>query len=171
MEKGILGIDPGLGGAAVLLSRDKKIIDKFIMPTVDKQLNLFALYEMLGNLKDRVEIAYLEYVSSRPLQSAPATFKFGRVYGAIEAMLVAHKISYTLVTPKKWTAKILEGIEKTDNPKDRNRIAIMRLFPGIDFRATERCRVSHSGLVDACLIASYGLRVQNGISQGDRKAV
>ena len=171
MEKGILGIDPGLGGAAVLISKDNIILYKFTMPIIENILDIPELNRRLGNIKENVGHTYMEYVASRPLMSSQSVFKFGRVYGITEALLVVNSLSYTLVTPKRWTSVVLEGIEKMNNPKDRNRIAISRLFPDEDFRATERCKVPHSGMVDACLIALYGMRTQSGITQRNRKAV
>jgi hypothetical protein len=33
-----------------------------------------------------------------------------------------------------------------------------RLYPELELRANERCRIAHDGIVDAIAIATYGLR-------------
>jgi hypothetical protein len=40
--------------------------------------------------------------------------------------------------------------------KKMSELAAKRLFPNVDLRATERCKISHDGIVDALLIAYYG---------------
>ena len=79
-------------------------------------------------------------------------------------------ISHTFVQPKKWQS-IWEGVPiqkvptgkknkkgepmyKTDT-KATSLLAVQRLFPNIDLRASERCKIPHDGIVDALLMAEY----------------
>ena len=56
------------------------------------------------------------------------------------------------LTPATWQAEMFRGISGSDS-KQKALIVVSRLFPGVDWRATERCRVAHGGMVDAAAIA------------------
>jgi crossover junction endodeoxyribonuclease RuvC len=155
----ILGIDPGLTGGLVWLDRETLAADVLtVIPTIGKQLNLVALSSWLEANTLQTEHAYLEQVHAMPKQGVSSSFKFGRVYGACEALLVAHRIPYELVSPAKWQRQMHAGIERSLEPKQRSLMAVQRLLPGLNLLASERCRKPHAGLVDAALIALYGLR-------------
>lgn len=151
-----MGIDPGLSGAIVTLEGGE--IEKFVMPTVGNLLELDELNRIFLSLKNSVYHAFLEKVSAMPKQGSSSMFKFGRVYGIAEAFLVSHQIPYTLVTPQRWQRSMHAGVEKNLDPKQRSRVAASRLFPGLDLLANKKCRVPHSGIIDALLIAEYGRR-------------
>jgi hypothetical protein len=46
-----------------------------------------------------------------------------------------------------------------DCPKKRSAVAAQRLYPTFDFRATARSVKAHDGIIDASLIAAWGLHV------------
>ncbi|MFA6168352.1 MAG: hypothetical protein WC700_17145 [Gemmatimonadaceae bacterium] len=48
------------------------------------------------------------------------------------------------------------------NPKNRSVDACAVLFPGVDMRRTEKCKVQHLGMVDAALIAWWNFKTQLG---------
>lgn len=85
-------------------------------------------------------------------------FKFGRVYGALQAMCAAHQIPVLEVTPQRWQAEMLEGIpgiQKTSGKKDTKKmaqLAAQKLFPSLTIPK------KHDGLIDALLIAEWGRR-------------
>lgn len=149
-----LGIDPGLnGGLAWVDSGD--LIYSCVMPTADKFIDLRSLYLKLHRYD--VHHAFLEKVASMPGQGVASTFKFGRVYGATEALLSALCIPYTLIPPQRWTKAMHRGIEPlADTPKERSRLAASMLWPEHDFRKSSRAKLPHDGKVDAALIAEYG---------------
>lgn len=151
-----MGIDPGLSGAIVTL--ENRQLEKFVMPTVGNLLELVELNLIFLSLKNSVDHAFLEKVAAMPKQGPSSMFKFGRVYGIAEALLVAHQIPYTLVTPQRWQKSMHAGVEKNLDPKQRSRVAAARLFPGLDLLANKKCRVPHSGIIDALLICEYGRR-------------
>ena len=178
-QKGILGVDPGLDGGLVLLGPNHQVLEKFILPTIEstkkgtkkqkdgtvketksikRYIDLVQLNRYFEQLKPDVSHCFMEQVASRPGMSAPAVFKFGRVYGILEGLLTGHKIPYTLVTPQRWAKTIHAGIEGGMEPKDKSRVALGRLFPEIDLRSSERSIKPHEGLMDALLIAAYGQR-------------
>lgn len=158
-NKGVLGLDPGLRGAAAIIFDDGSVWYE-PMPTLSIEkgeiLNIPELKCMLQMRKEAISCAFLEKVSAMPGQGVSSTFKFGRTYGAIEAVLSCLEIPYQLVTPQKWTKVLHAGVEGGD-PKQRSLIAVTRLFPGISL-TIGKGRKPHDGIVDALMIAEYGRR-------------
>lgn len=160
-------MDAGLDGAAVLIDSGGAIVDKFIMPTIKvktkrildlRELSKWVYSKGMGAdfREPEIKMCYLESVHSLPGNGSVSSFKFGYVFGATEMCLAAHSIPYTLVTPKTWQKKYHQGMSKDIDPKKRSILAFNRLYPGVDLRASDRCKLPHSGLVDALLIAEYG---------------
>jgi crossover junction endodeoxyribonuclease RuvC len=150
--RGILGIDPGLTGALVFLDEKGKIVQKRVMPTVSNILDTGELARILDEMKSRIIYCYLESVHAFPGQGVSSCFKFGRTFGVCEGILAGVNIPYTLVTPQNWQKVMHQGIEKSLDSKERGRLAVSRLFPGVDLKATNKCKKSHGGMVDALLI-------------------
>ena len=153
---GILGIDPGLSGALALSYRDGLLYEE--MPTIETQLDLQRLAQLLQGFKEHTDVALLEKVSAMPKQGVSSTFKFGRVYGAVEGMLVALGIPYQLVTPQTWMKVMHQGVEADLDSKARSQLAFKRLFPKVDLLTGTRRKKPHEGIVEALLIAEYGRR-------------
>lgn len=150
----ILGIDPGFTGAlAVLDTTTGKLLSVVDMPVQKSkkgrpELNLHQLYDLLKPPDDHQVEAVLEQVASRPGQGAPATFRFGQGYGAIEMALAAHRIPVQYVTPAKWKKHF--GLSKD---KGVSRGFASQRFP--DF-SPDFARVKDDGRAEASLIALYG---------------
>jgi crossover junction endodeoxyribonuclease RuvC len=147
-----LGIDPGLTGGLAWMNKGE-LIETSIMPTADKFLDLWMLDNKLKRFS--VDHAFLEKVHAMPGQGVSSMFKFGRVYGAIEALLVSNRIPYTLIPPQRWTKAIHAGQTEGDS-KFKSLQAAKMFFPGYDFRKSERAKKAHMGMVDAALICEYG---------------
>lgn len=149
----ILGIDPGYSGAIACLDTEagklKAVADMPVTkdPKGRAILDYLALFELLCPPDETVH-AILEYVAARPGQGAPATFRFGQGYGAIQMALAAHRIPTQLVTPAKWKKHF--GLS-TDKGVSRG-LATQR-FPA---HAGEFKRVKDDGRAEAALIALYG---------------
>lgn len=162
--RGILGVDPGLNGALVLLSEQGEVLQKHVMPLVGDELDLVTLNVLMAELSVKTRMAFLEEVGAHPGQGVSSMFTFGQVYGAIRCALAGARIPYRLVRPSVWTKAIGCQAPK-DTPKEqrkkeakvRTKQAAIQRFPGVSFLATDRSRVPHDGLVDAALIALYGL--------------
>jgi crossover junction endodeoxyribonuclease RuvC len=155
-----LGIDPGQSGGLVLLGPKGAICDREVMP-VDPagDLNRMAFINMLTEWQswDQLHI-FLERIISFGL-SAKGALTFGRQLGMIEQIIWERQLPVTFVEPSKWTKEIHQGIDSNLKSKAKSEIAATRLFPGVNFRATERSKKNHDGLIDAALIAEYGRRI------------
>lgn len=172
----IIGIDPGKSGAIVVIECSDSIFTH-VMPLIgDKELDIGQLRDLLKRFMPGH--VYLEDVHAIFGSAAGATFTFGKICGAIEATLLCCDIPFTKIQPKKWQAEVYQGIPEIRKPsiiikagkragqtikgkldcKAMSEIAAKRLFPGVDLRASSRCKNSHDGIVDALLIAEYGRR-------------
>jgi hypothetical protein len=174
----IIGIDPGKNGAIVFLQEDGKVAVKHKMPTIGKVLDINALKGILSIPYLDVHV-FIEDVHAIYGSAAGATFEFGFVCGAIQGVVTALGLKHTLVQPKRWQKEIYQGIPEIRKPpitilkgkrtgqtikgkldtKKMSELAAKRLFPDVDLRASERCKIPHDGIVDALLIAEYGRRL------------
>ena len=49
-----------------------------------------------------------------------------------------------------------KGIASKMKAKEKSKLAYRRLFPALDLKKTDGCKVPHDGFIDALLIAEYG---------------
>lgn len=161
-----VGIDPGLTGGIAAL--DKQGVPLFIgafRPNAN-EFDMNQLCDILTNLRcdhsntSRLVIG-LEHVHAMPKQGVSSTFKFGSTFGKIQGILAAKHLAYELIRPQEWMGVMLAG-EPKEMKKERAKNVAVRLFPDINFRATERSHTVHSGMADAVLIAEYLRRKLNG---------
>jgi len=140
-----MGVDPGMTGAAALLTATGDVVDliEFEKHTIPEVSRLFFKYS------DQINFAILEKVASRPGQGAPSTFKFGRASGIVYALLIAYGIPFEEHIPQLWM-KYLKCMTQGD--KNVTKEAAQRLFPG------HKWTLKNS---DAVLIAEYCRRLKN----------
>ena len=167
MEKISIGIDPGKTGFITIIHGNDSPM-YIAIPLVAKQLDLSSLAVIFYDLHKTNNIIHcvLEDVHAMFGSSAKSTFTFGYVCGVIEALLVANRIPYTKVAPKKWQKQMWEGIPLIKKPstsgkthvtdtKAMSLLAAKRLFPNEDLRATIRSKNPHDGKIDSLLLAEY----------------
>lgn len=161
MER-IVGIDPGLHGAFCIMTMHHKVLtpeeiifEKF--PLIgENEIDFQKLTEIFSHFHDCQ--AVLEKVSAMPGQGVCSMFKFGRVYGAIQALLASSRIPHEEVRPQEWQRELFSGVpelHRSNGKKDTKRMAkiqVARLFPSLSFKS------SHDGFVDALLLAEWGRR-------------
>lgn len=154
----IIGVDPGIGGALVLLFDDGEILDTLLMPTIKvgtkSRVNGAAVAAWLRDAKERSGVrglhAYLEQVGAMPGQGTASMFTFGHAAGLVEGVVTGAGIPLTLVTPQSWKKKA--GLIGQD--KDAARSRAIQLYPG--------CRLldlkgKGQAIADAILIARHGI--------------
>ena len=152
-----MGVDPGLGGGiAILHPNDGILLEP--MPVIGNELDLVGVSKLFAAHAAEVRFAYLEQVHAMPGQGVSSMFKFGKVYGALQGLLICHQIPTIDVRPQAWMKVLHEGISRDLDPKERSRIVFSKLFPHVDARRSVKCRTPDMGLVDAALIAEYGRR-------------
>jgi crossover junction endodeoxyribonuclease RuvC len=153
----IIGIDPGLSGALALLEMANDdpaliadVIDVPVIGSGAKQsVDVIGLQEWL--LRHGPRHAFLERGQAMPKQGASSGFKYGRVVGALEAVLAVSAIAITIVEPSRWKRHFhLAGADK-----EGARGLAIRLFPG-SHAFFARKKDHNRG--EAVLIALYGLQ-------------
>lgn len=167
--RGVCGIDAGQDGALCISTRDGLVAEP--MPSVDGVLDLAWIVRWLVAHRESIDRAFLEKPGVRPFQHASAGFSQGRSFGQIEGILAGLGVPYELVTPQVWMREMHSGVElavkrtvkdgkatEKRDTKKMSRLAFSRLFPTYDFRATEKSRIPHEGMIESALIATYGHR-------------
>lgn len=155
MSETIVGIDPGLKGGIAILYRDDLAVHP--MPLIDS--NWTWLREICRAYEPS---AFIEKVHSMPKQGVASTFKFGMGYGFLRGLLAGWSVPVNLVTPQAWQKTILAG-ENKDDKKAASVAVAQRMFPGVDFRASDRCRKPSDGMAESALIALYGRKFLTGM--------
>jgi crossover junction endodeoxyribonuclease RuvC len=146
----ILGIDPGLSGAFVLLE-DGTPIEWGLMPTMVEGSNnrvngasLAALWRFAN-----IDIAFMEQVNAMPGQGVTSMFTFGHAAGTVRGVLGALEIPVRMVTPQAWKKHV--GLLNKD--KDAARSLAIQMWP--NWRVLDK-KGEGQALADAALIARYG---------------
>jgi hypothetical protein len=157
-----IGIDNGVSGGAVAIDDNGKIIDYLVMPIQKarrrNEVDVRAFVKWLSRISTNY-IADIKVIIEEPggSQSASAAASMEGSFHALRGALESRRASWERVTPKTWQKVMLPGCE-TGDTKPRALECAQRLWPDQDWRATSRCKVPHSGLVDAALIAEYARR-------------
>ena len=164
IEPVILGIDPGLNGGLAIISNKKKLIATMAMPlNTEKHLDVKSVMKFLAG--HNIENAFIESNSAFPGQGVVSMYNFGRITGQIEGVIETLSINLNSVRPKKWQEISHFAINNRLPPKERSLMAAKKLFPGYDFgdKSVKSNLVAysrpHDGIMDAALIAYYGLHV------------
>lgn len=101
----------------------------------------------------------LERVHSMPGMSSKAVFSFGQSYGWINAIIEVAGITPTLVEPRVWMKSYVEAKLERGDRKRRLAERAVTLWGREAFLVTPRSKKPHEGLVDAALIAHYGMNL------------
>lgn len=149
-----IGIDPGVDGFISTFDGEWK---HYEMPKIGTELDVQALSELFKSLHGK---AVIEDVHAIFGSSAKATFKFGKVAGILEALLVANKIPFVKVAPKAWQRVMWVGVPiimkgKKKDTKAMSEMACKRMFPELDLRRTVRCTTTDDNKVDSILLCAY----------------
>lgn len=140
-----IGIDPGQKGGIAILYDNGLLLTEPYSDT--------ALLETCADLKDTQCICCLERVHSMPNQGVASTFKFGAGYGFIKGVLSACGIPYQEILPQRWKKEFGLNSDKMQS------IEVCRsIFPNVNLKRTERCKVNHDGMAEAALMAEYARR-------------
>jgi len=143
-----VGIDPGKSGALVVLQQGS-IVDQHLLSHISPK-------HYLDKLKN-IQAIFIEKAQTMGRENARAMFSYGHAYGYLCGSLIDIPAKVYYVPPVTWTSKIhaLSPI-KYDNPKECSLFVAKKIWPTHDFRATERSKKPHDGIIDAALIALYG---------------
>jgi len=143
------GIDPGKSGALVVLDAENGTpVCIRVMP--ENPQEVCAIIEAYRHADWA-----LEKVSPFQGASLTSTWTFAEGFGLLKGVFTALKVKFTLVPPKVWQQPLHLGADKKAHPKARSLEVARRLFPDQDFKATDKSKTAHDGIVDAFLIAEF----------------
>lgn len=169
-----IGIDPGLKGAVVLIKEVEnkrfEIYCAFRLPFQDNVLAIGTFLELVTYCKkrsmDEFTQIYLEQAvaakfifagATKRMMSADSAYTTGYNFGRLVSALSFKRLAHTIVAPRTWTAELHRGFSKDVVAKQKSSAVFARLCVNPDAAIPERCRVEHDGIVDAALIAWWGL--------------
>jgi hypothetical protein len=152
----IVGIDNGVSGGLAYLENGK-VRATMPMPTVKarkgNEIDVAVVDKFLFATCPRL-VVIEEPGGSK---SARAATSMAGSFHAIRTICVLRGIPYERITPQIWQKVMLPGC-KAGETKPRALEAAKRLWPEVDWRATDRSKVPHDGLIDAALIAMWAVR-------------
>jgi len=152
-----IGLDNGVNGGIVAMDESYNIIEKITMPVFGKTKKEYDLYALSDFFK-KYEHCHVILEKAQPQfrDGKKQSFKTGFGYGAVQGLMAALLIPFTIIAPKQWQKKVLAGLN-TDNTKDASILFCKRQWPCEDWTATERSRKEHDGMTDAACLAYYGV--------------
>ena len=151
----IIGIDPGLNGAIVILENNK-VLSVFDMPVMSegkknkRQLNSAQLVRIIKEntlANDDINVV-VEQVNAMPGQGVTSMFNFGQTFGAIKGVCAALELPIFFVRPAKWK----KHFELINASKDSSRTKAIEMYPKLSNQLAKKKDVNKS---DAILIARY----------------
>lgn len=150
-----IGIDPGLNGGLAAITPEG--LQLRTMPVFDTQKRCFIdereVVRWLTEYAIQGARIFIESVHAMPKQGVTSMFTFGTGWGQLRGICAGLGLPYELVRPQEWQRAMLAG-----QPPDSEYLVASRLWPMVEWRASERAKKPHSGLVDAALIAEFGRR-------------
>ena len=173
MSKIRVGIDPGKE-SYICVWREEEGFEFFQLPTVGKETDINGVAKLFSTIAETITVdddyhAVIESVHAIYGSSASNTFEFGKMLGVLEGLLCAYRIPYTKVQPKTWQKEMWQGVSlqtkksstgktQINDTKAMSEVAAKRLFPTIDLRKNERCKIADHNKVDALLLCEYAKR-------------
>lgn len=148
----IAGIDPGKGGALVLLRSDNSaLVCRVPLVKLPKETPAWSEWarSWTAALAFGIDMVVIEQVGARPTQGTVSMFNFGRTLGFAHALACSSNAPIHYVTPAVWKGKF--GLLKAD--KSASREKARTLLPLLE---TELRRVKDDGVAEAALLALYG---------------
>lgn len=151
----LIGIDPGLdGGLAAITPEGLQLRTMPVFEAGGKRfLDEREIVRWLTDHAIRGARVFIESVHAMPGQGVTSMFTFGTGWGQLRGICAGLGLSYELVRPQEWQRELLLG-----QPPGSEYLVASRLWPHAEWRASDRARKPHDGIVDAALIAEFGRR-------------
>lgn len=146
----VVGVDPGLGGALVYLSKqDHNAV--LPMPLAGRDIDLGRIAAWLS--ERHVDLVCIEQVHAMPKQGVTSTFSFGKGYGGILGVCAALKLPVLLASPQAWKKVVLAG---TSRDKQAAVAHVARRWPSVQLMVGQ-ARKPHDGIADATCLAEFAI--------------
>ena len=165
--KRVVGIDPGITGAVVVLDDSGDLQRALRTPILivkgKKAYDLQMMREVLRKAHYEAEkeggsaMVGIEKVHSLPRDGRVGAFRFGTGYGMWRGLLSGLFLPYTEITPQRWQARMLAGHPRGDQTKTSAVLVSKGRWPHIPIEVK-----ADWGMADAALIAEYTRREHKG---------
>jgi hypothetical protein len=153
------GIDTGKKGAGVWLDTETRGAGEYRLK-FDKlgDLDLKPYVSWLSSSRLDLVVVETPIVNKGGASSwgVAQIFNMGDALGQVKLATRLAGIPIRYIKPRQWQSKILEGIPAKLAPKDRALLAYKQLYPGEPI-SIGKAKRPHDGVVDALLIATYGV--------------
>lgn len=146
----VIGIDPGLDGAVAALDVGGEFAHL-------EPLAGFKPDTILHLCRGFSALVVIEKAQAMPKQGVSSMFTYGTGYGRLIGWCEAHNLPHMLVTPHQWTKAMHTGACGAD-AKARSLDTVTRLYPTVELCARFGKKKPHRGVIDAMLIATWGMR-------------
>lgn len=138
------------------MDKNKGVVHTTPMPLIaDTDIDFLAIRELVQEYKP--DMVYIEQVHALFKASAKSTFNFGAAYGGVIGAIATLGLPYVLVQPKEWQRGYFKGLSKDMKAKDKSELVCLRRHPHAEYYLTPRSKRPHDGVIDAILIAEYGV--------------
>lgn len=156
-----LGVDLGAAGAVSLLDREGHLLAVRDLPCLDDGPRARPTVSASGFAEIvrewRPERAIVEYVSSRPTDSAVSAFAFGMARATVMSTLEVLGVSATFITVPTWKRAV--GIGAGRGQKSTARAEATRRWPQ---HAATFARARDDGRAECALIGLAGIMRERG---------
>jgi len=160
--KTIIGIDNGTatGGLCAISAHDGSIIGYRDMPwkihKSRKEVDLRVVGTWVAQVTQMMEWSCL-FVIEEPNNSrnASTAYSVAQCFHSLRGYFTARNLTFERITPQSWQKKMLGKVPKGETKKYAALAAVGR-WPFEEFTKNDRCKVLHTGIIDAALIAEYG---------------
>lgn len=146
-----LGVDPGQAGGLAILGSGQEIVAARRMPLLQvggkRTVDAYELSRWLAQYD--VEQAVIEAVHAMPRQGVTSSFQFGRMLGAVEAVVGSLGVPVHYVAPSRW-----KGALRLSSDKQAS-LDAFRLRFGVQAAAKYAPRMADEGVAEAALLAAY----------------
>lgn len=162
MDRYIIGIDPGITGAVVVLREDGILESAAVSPSFptgkgskrdyddDAMVNLLEPYSFLNG---RTATVALEMVGAMPKQGVTSMFNFGTGWGIWRGIVSSYRMPLIFVRPQQWQKEMLRGYPGGDASKESAVRVAKHMWPDIPIE-----KKKDWGIADAALIAEWHRR-------------
>jgi len=170
------GIDPGKTGCIVFLNELGDILAHHSAPLIGKDYDKQHIVTIFKAYNNFNLYCVLEDVHALNMGGKVSNFDFGRGKGIYEGILMALKISHSLITPKRWQKEVWTAKKQykpnkkrpTIDTKAMSLITAKMLQPDWDWanispKTGAKLSTIDDGFVDAYLIAEYARRTHQNI--------
>ena len=159
----VIGIDPGITGAATLLTNGEAIVhDWESLPLAFEVLCEWKVFfdVRLAMIEDVHAISYVKTdmktgKTKRFSQKGTSNFKFGENAGMWKGLLTGLALPYECVTPQAWQSGVIPK-KKSKSDKPSFKVA-KELYPNAPLEYVSK----HHNRADSIMIARYAARKLN----------